>query len=423
MLKIIESFLWAIATIMILYSGIYFTIKLKFVQFRFKDMFNNLKYKSRNSISLIDSLLMVLGGRIGVGSIAGTSLAITLGGVGSIFWLVLTGIISSANTFAEVVLGVKYKEKDGDLCKGGPCYYIKKGLNNKKLSAIYAFIMLISYIVGSLSIQSNTITTSLKNQFDIPVFLIAIIISFISFFIILGGIKKISKFSSILVPIMILVYTLISLLIILININIIPSILVNIIKEAFNFKAFGFGILGTMIIGVQRGIFSNESGLGTGAIAASTVDIDLPARQGFVQILGTYITTIFICLSTSLIILTSTSSVINVNGIELAQAAFNNHLGMFGQTILMIIIILFAFSTILSGYYDGESNYKNLYNKNINILKIFSCVVLFFGAIVNASYIWQFINIFTALLAIINIYSILKLKKDVINEYNRYKKN
>ncbi len=423
MFKIIESVLWATALIMIVYSGIYFSVKLKFVQFRFKDIFRNLFYKSNNNMSLIDSLLLVLGGRIGVGSIAGTSIAITLGGVGSIFWIVIIGIISCSNTFAEVVLGVKYQEYDAEnIYKGGPTYYIKNGLKNIKLSRIYAFIMLISYIIGTLSIQSNTITTSINSYLNISPLVLGIIISFISLLIISGGIKKISSAISLIVPMMIMIYVITAFFIIMNSLNIIPSLLSNIVNEAFNFKALGFGVFSSMIIGVQRGIFSNEAGLGTGAIAASTIKVDYPARQGFVQILSTYITTIFICLATGIVIISSNSSVHNINGIELAQASFSYHLGVIGQIILLVVIILFAFSTILTGYYDGETNFKSLYGKKTTILKIISILIIFIGSIINASHIWRVVNIFTAILAIINIYCLMKLKKDVIDELNKYDK-
>ena len=419
MLKIIDSILWAIATVLMVYSSIYFTYKLKFIQFNFKEMFRNIIKKEDNSISPFESLMMVLGGRIGVGSIAGIALAIYLGGIGSIFWMWIIGFISAANSFAETTLGVKYQEKDNNLYKGGPSYYIKNGLNNKKLGKLYAFIIVISQVFGFLSIQANTIT----NSININPVISGLIITLISFIIINKSTKQLFKISSKLVPIMTLIYIIASIFIIMNNINQIPNLLKSIIFEAFNFKALGFGVLSSFIVGIQRGIFSNEAGLGTGAIAASTVKTKFPANQGYVQILGIYITTFLVCTATSLVILTSNINFLgnNLNGIEITQNAFIYHLGNIGNIIVILSIILFAFSTILAGFYDAESNLKYLTNKT-NYLKIVICIVLFVSSIIPAKTIWEIVNILTAILAIINIYALINLKKDIIFELRRYKK-
>ena len=418
MLKIIDSILWSIATILMVYSGIYFTYKLKFVQFNFKEMFKNIIKKEDNSISPFESLMMVLGGRIGVGSIAGIALAIYLGGIGSIFWMWLIGFISAANSFSETTLGVKYQEKDKNLYKGGPSYYIKNGLNNKKLGRFYALIIVISQVFGFLSIQANTIT----NSININPIISGLVITLVSFIIINKSTKQLFKISSKLVPIMTLIYIIASIFIIICNIDQIPNLLKSIISEAFNFKSLGFGVLSSFIVGIQRGIFSNEAGLGTGAIAASTVKTAFPVSQGYVQILGIYITTFLICTATALVILTSNINFLgnNLNGIEITQNAFIYHLGNVGNVIVIISIVLFAFSTILAGFYDAESNLKYLTNKT-SYLKLIICFVLFISSIIPAKTIWEIVNILTALLAITNIYALIKLKKDIIFELRRYK--
>ena len=418
MLKIIDSILWSIATILMVYSGIYFTYKLKFVQFNFKEMFKNIIKKEDNSISPFESLMMVLGGRIGVGSIAGIALAIYLGGIGSIFWMWLIGFISAANSFSETTLGVKYQEKDKNLYKGGPSYYIKNGLNNKKLGRFYALIIVISQVFGFLSIQANTIT----NSININPIISGLVITLVSFIIINKSTKQLFKISSKLVPIMTLIYIIASIFIIICNIDQIPNLLKSIISEAFNFKSLGFGVLSSFIVGIQRGIFSNEAGLGTGAIAASTVKTAFPVSQGYVQILGIYITTFLICTATALVILTSNINFLgnNLNGIEITQNAFIYHLGNVGNIIVIISIVLFAFSTILAGFYDAESNLKYLTNKT-SYLKLIICFVLFISSIIPAKTICEIVNILTAILAIINIYALSKLKKDIIFELRRYK--
>lgn len=428
MLKIFDSVLWAIATVLIVFSGIFYTYKLKLVQFRFKDMFLNLfkRKNSQNNISPFESLMLVLGGRIGVGSIAGIALSIYLGGVGSIFWMWVIGFLSAPSAFAETVLGVKYQQGSLSLY-GGPSYYLSKGLNKKTLSRIYSYVILFSYIGGFLSIQSNTITTSITRYFNISPLFIGTSLGVISLIIILGGVNKISKVSKYLVPTMTLIYVCVSLIIIIENVTLLPNIFYQIFASAFDFKSLGFGVLGNMIIGIQRGIFSNEAGLGTGAIAASVVKTDYPSECGFVQMIGIYITTFLICTATAIVILTTDiNNITAINGIEITQQAFINHLGGFGNFVVILSIVLFAFSTILSGYFDGEASLKSLFPKigefYLFILKLLTFLIIVIGSLTKATLLWEIVNILTALLAIINVYAILKLNKDVILELTRYDK-
>lgn len=425
-MKLLDSILWASATILILYSGIFYTFKLKFVQFSFIDMFKNLFKKTDSKVSPFESLMIVLGGRIGVGSIAGIALSIYLGGVGSIFWMWIIGFISAPLSFSETILGIKYQKKVNDEYIGGPSNYLKYGLNKPNLSKLYSFIIVFSYIGGFLSIQANTITTSIVNYININPLIIGITLALISFIIILGGVNNISKVSKYLVPIMSLIYILASFFIIVINYEKVPLVFMNILSDAFNFKSFGFGVISSMIVGIQRGIFSNEAGLGTGAIAASCVNSN-PASCGFVQMIGIYITTFLICTATALVILTTDNIDVNViNGIELTQEAFIMNLGSLGNIVVILSIILFAFSTVLSGYYDGEASLKSIFpniSKNkLLILKIVTFVVILFGSITKANLIWSFVNILTSLLAIINSYALIKLYKEVVFEYKRYNK-
>ncbi len=425
-MKLLDSILWAIATILILYSGIFYTFKLKFVQFRFIDMFKNLFKKTDSKVSPFESLMIVLGGRIGVGSIAGIALSIYLGGVGSIFWMWIIGFISAPLSFSETILGIKYQKKVNDEYIGGPSNYLKYGLNKPNLSKLYSFIIVFSYIGGFLSIQANTITTSIVNYININPLIIGITLALISFIIILGGVNNISKVSKYLVPIMSLIYILASFFIIVINYEKVPLVFMNILSDAFNIKSFGFGVISSMIVGIQRGIFSNEAGLGTGAIAASCVNSN-PASCGFVQMIGIYITTFLICTATALVILTTDNLDVNViNGIELTQEAFIMNLGSLGNIVVILSIILFAFSTVLSGYYDGEASLKSIFpniSKNkLLILKIVTFIVILFGSITKANLIWSFVNILTSLLAIINSYVLIKLYKEVVFEYKRYNK-
>ena len=423
----INTIIWGIATIFLICCGLYYTFSLKFIQLNFKKIFNSLKKSDsdKNGISPFKTLTLALAARIGVGSLAGIALGIYKGGVGVVFWIWLSAFITLPNSFVESTLSVIYHEKDGNYYNGGPAYYINKGLKLKKLSIIYAIIVFLCYIGGFLAIQANTIATSMETYLDISPYISGAIIALVSYLIISHGLKRITNFTSLLVPIMALVYLIVALVVIIFNINMIPSIISKIISEAFNFKAFGWGIITSIIIGVQRGIFSSEAGMGTGAIASGTSDTKDPCKQGFIQMLGVYFTTFVICTSTVFVILTSNINYKifdNPNGIEITLKALNSHLGSFGTVILIFAILSFAFSTIISGYYYGESNLKYLdkriNNKNINFLYIIVVLILFYGAIGNPNILWNTVDIGAGLLAIINCYSIFMLRKEIKKEVN-----
>lgn len=422
-LSILNDKLWILVTILIFFVGLYFTFKLKGIQFNFKKMVKEVTKKESNTegISSFKTLMLSLAGRIGVGSISGVCLAIYLGGPGTIFWIWFISILSSTLAFAETYLGIKYKEKDEqNVYKGGPAYYIKKGLNKKTLGGIYAAIIIICYGIGFMSIQSNTIAKSITGVININPVIVGLTLSLLTLIIIFGGVKKIADATSKIVPIMSIIYIGLSLYVVMANISKVPLILLSIIKSAFNLKSFTSGFLVTLLTGVQRGIFSNEAGLGTGAIASSSGSSNDPASSGYIQMIGIYITSFLICTSTAIIVLTTNYDVLNIidpNGIEIASFAFKQHLGNFGNIFLVISIFLFAFSTILSGYYYGESSLKYFFNKvnknYIKALKILTILVIFFGSITSASIIWNFTDVFVSFLAFINIYSIFKLRKEI----------
>lgn len=424
----LNAAIWGVATIMLISCGLYYTHKLDFIQFKFKKIINSLKssHSNNSSISPFKTLTLALAARIGVGSLAGIALGIYKGGIGVVFWIWLSSLITIPNSFVESTLAVMFHERDGKFFIGGPAYYINKGLGLRKMSIVYALILFLCYIGGFLAVQSNTIATSMKTYLDISPMVTGIIVAIISYIIISHGLKRIANFTSFLVPIMGILYMIIALAIVIFNINMIPSIIVNIFKEAFNFKAFGWGIISSIIIGVQRGIFSSEAGMGTGAVASGTSDTKYPCKQGYIQMLGVYFTTFIICTSTVFVILTSNidlSEFRNPNGIEITLNALNYHLGNFGIVVLIFAIISFAFSTIISGYYYGESNLKYLDKKmnssKIYILNIFVVIILFTGAIISPKFLWDSVDIGAGILAIINCFSMILLHKEIKREYDK----
>ncbi len=428
MIKIITDILWSIAIVFLLGGGIYFSIKLGFPQLKIKSLFKGFKGDNKSTVSPFKSLTMSLAARVGVGSLAGIALAIYIGGPGTIFWIWIVGIITSINTFCESYLGAKYQEKDGEVYKGGPSYYIRKGLNNKPLAAIYSILIIVAYIVGFMTIQANTITTSIHEYFKIEPLTIGIILAFISAVSIMKGLDRIVNITSKLVPIMGIGYVFLSILIIIINIDKIPGVLLNIITSAFNYKAISGGIISTFVIGIQRGVFSTEAGLGTGSIASSCSHTPNKINLGLIQILGIYFTVFIVCTSTALLILTSDYTHLsfeNMNGIELTQHALNYHLGKSGIIILMVSVISLAYSTIVAGYYYGESSLKylikNVSKIHINILKTVTIILLLFGSVISASLLWTIVDILVAILAIINMYTLIKLRREIIFDYKTKK--
>lgn len=401
------SITWYITSILIIYSAIKYTKKYHYLQFNFKKIIKAIKSKSNNNISPLASLSISLAAKIGVGSLAGVALALYYGGLGSIFWMCIISLLVSINTYVECILGIKYRDKiDGNFI-GGPSFYIKKCLNNKYLSILYGILIIITYSGLFLSIQSNTIVNVI-NEYNINNNIIIFLLTISIFIIIIKGINNIVLINSILTPIMIILYLILGIYVVYTSNNLI-YIFNNMIKHAFNIKT----IIPIFLIGMQRAIFVSESGLGTSAISASTCDNN-PNKQGMLEILGIHITTFIICFTTFIIIATSDYNLINftnVNGIDLVMYAFNYHFGNLGKILLSIITILFAVSTIISGYLFGENNLK-IFTTNkiiINIFKIIVILIVFISGYIKPSILWNLTDFFIAILTLINISSILKI--------------
>jgi len=429
----INNFLWIGVIILMLILSLYFSFKLKFVQFDFKEMFKNvLKNDGNSEISPFASLMLTLAGRIGVGSISGVALAIYVGGSGAIFWLWLMAFIGAVNTFAETVLASKYSVKDGDVHAGGPSYYIERGLGSRKLGVLYSILIIICYVGLFLGVQSNTITKSLvslelfNNLTFLPV-IIGILLVILTSVVIFGGTKRISSFVNKFVPIMGIFYLILSLYVIITNIELFPNIFSNILENAFSLKAGIGALIGTVILtGVKRSIFSSEAGIGTGAIASSVSKQKFSASLGYVQMLGIYITSLIVCTATAFIILTGPDfiDIPDPNGIEFALSAFNYHFGSVGEIILFLCVFMFSFSTILTGYYYGDSCFKHIFGDTWFrfIMKFVTVIVVFLGCILSSTFLWSLVDLFVAFLAFINLYAIFCLRKDVYNEYLKYKR-
>lgn len=419
MVNSINKVVWFIATFFILFFGFFYSLKLKGVQFRFVSMFRSLK-KTNDNVSSFGLLMTSLAGRIGVGSIAGVVLSIYIGGVGSIFWMWFSTFLCAVITYCESVLGVKYKVKNGDNYRGGPAYYIRDGLGNKYLGGIYSILIIFSYIGCFLGIQSNTISKCLNDLFGIDFYLVGLIVVVVTIFCIYGGFKKIVLVSEKLVPIMTIIYVGSALLVLVLNVDKMTNIFVTILKSAFNFKSFFGGFIPMFIIGFQRGVFSNEAGLGTSSIVVSSSSNNNYKNLGFIQMLGIYITTLVICTSTCIILLCSDYHLLeinDINGIELALYSFKYHFGNIGVYIMVISVLLFSFSTIFTGYYYGESCLEYFFckpnRKSIYFLRVFTLLILFLGSFISSLFLWSLVDVLVGVIVIINLYAIFKLRDEI----------
>lgn len=426
MIEIINNYLWIFVVILMIGSSLYFTFKLKGIQFNFKEMFKSLiKNDSKGGTSPFGALMFSLAGRVGVGSISGVALSIYIGGSGTIFWLWIMAFVGSILTFCETVLASKYHIKSGKNYFGGPSYYIEKGLGKRWLGIIYSITIIIAYVCFFIAIQSNTITKALNSfsflaNLNYLSYISGFLLSLISAFIIFGGVQRVTKITDKLVPFMGLFYLFLAGFVILKNIDDVPYIMGLILKNAFSLKAGVGGLIGTVIlVGVKRSIFSSEAGIGTGAIASSVCNPKNPSSLGYVQMLGIYITSLVICTATAFIILLgpSLTPILDANGIEFASNAFNYHFGSFGSFSLFLCVFMFSYSTILTGYYYGESCFKHIFNKESFFIKLFSVIIVFWGSIASSDFLWSIVDLFIALLAIINIYAILKLRNNVFEEF------
>lgn len=388
--------------LILIISGIYFSIKLKF---KHLNMIQALKIIGRkeDGISSFQSLCISLASRIGVGSLSGVILSIYIGGIGSIFWMWIITLICSSNTMIESMLSVKYRNGSNE---GGPFYYMN--IFSNKMAFLYALVFIVAYIGGFLTIQSNTIAKVVSINPIITGLLIVLFTSLIIF----KGLKGIASTVSKIVPFVAIIYIISCLLIIFKNRDMISNIIISIIKNAFNIKSF--------IVGSTKAIFSTEAGIGTGAIASATSSNNNPSEQGVVQVFGIFFDTFVVSTLTAFVVILSPIIDLNINslnGIELTRYAFIYHLDSIGSLILITSIILFAYSTIISGYYYLEVAIKFITKKeNMFNLKLITITLLFISTIISPSFIWEYIDIFVCILAIINTISLIILRKEVIND-------
>lgn len=420
-------------------AGIFFTIGSKFVQLRWiSEMFRAIGEKpetlenGKKGISPFQAFAISAGSRVGTGNIAGVATAIVLGGPGAVFWMWIIAFIGAASAFIEATLAQVYKVPDEEGgYRGGPAYYITKGLNQKWLGVVFAVLITVTFAFVFNTVQSNTIAESLKTQYNVSPIVTGIILAIVTAIIIFGGVRSIATLSSIIVPVMAIIYIGLVAVILIFNYDQIIPMIATIVKNAFGFEQATGGAVGAAVLqGIKRGLFSNEAGMGSAPNAAATAAAPHPVKQGLIQSLGVFFDTMLVCTATAIMILLYTGLELGENaaqGVAVTQSALNEHLGSAGGIFLTIAITLFAFSSVIGNYYYGQSNMEFLW-ENKTVLFIFRCLVVvlvFVGAVVKTETVWSTADVFMGLMAIVNLVAIIGLSNiafAVMNDYQRQRK-
>ncbi|MPM30542.1 Amino-acid carrier protein AlsT [bioreactor metagenome] len=435
--EFVNKILWDyILIIALLGIGIFMTIKLKFPQFTrlfpaLKKMLSGIANKEKveeGKMTPVQALATAVAAQVGTGNIVGVATAIAAGGPGAAFWMLISAFFGMSTIFSEAVLAQKYREtKDGELV-GGPAYYIKNGLKCKWLSMIFAVACIIALGVVGIMVQSNSVAGSVSNAFGIPSISVTIVLAIIVTLILMGGMGRIATFAETVVPVMAMAYILGSFIIIIMNLqNFIPAIK-SIFVGAFAPKAIGGGTLGialqqTIRYGLARGLFSNEAGMGSTPHSHAVANAKHPAEQGFTAMIGVFISTFLICLSTVMVNLVSGSYDATIPAVKMTETAtimtqsgFAAGFGNFGGMFLSVCLSFFSLTTIVGWYFFAESNVKAVFNskaRTLNTFKFIAIVALVVGTLIDATFVWKLADMFMGIMAVPNIIALFLLSKEV----------
>lgn len=445
-LSAIGGYLWGWPMlIMLVGTGVYLTVLLKGIQFTqglpaFALIFFNPKGRAKGDISHFQALMTALSATVGTGNIAGVATAIAAGGPGAIFWMWLTGLLGMATKFSEAVLAVHYREKNskGEM-SGGPMYYMTNGLNMKWLAIIFSFCLAIAAIGIGNMVQSNSMALLVKDTFDIPTWITGAVLTVMAGIVILGGIKRIGSVASTIVPLMILMYIGAGTVILILNIDMIPTIFATIFESAFSPIAATGGFAGAAVKevvrqGLSRGVFSNESGMGSSPIAAAAAKTKHPVEQALVSMTQTFIDTLIVCTFTGLIILSSGLWTTGINGAELTGQAFSSGLQGIqfagynvGGMIVSICLLFFAFSTIIGWAYYGVKGIGFIFGEKAIIpYRLIFIASVMLGALMKLDLAWSIAEVCTGLMIIPNLFALVLLSKKVKEltiDYFRHEKD
>ena len=425
----VADFMWAnVIGYVLLAVGLYYSIRLGFPQFRHARLIKKVikkNLKASDGVSGFAALATAVGGQVGTGSLVGVATAISLGGPGAVFWMWITALLGMVITFAETVLGQIYRVKieDGSY-RGGPSYYVQFGLKSRFMGIVTAFFYILGVGLCIAFMQSNSISQAFTGVVDLNPIIPGIAVTIAAFIITIGGVKRLTDFSSKVVPVMALAYIVVVLVIIFTNISKFPAVISMIFKSAFKPQAALGGMVGHTVMdafrqGVARGLFSNDAGNGIAGIMHAAADVDHPAEQGFLGMFGTFVTTIIIC-SLSAFALLLTGVVGNPDsgvGINLVQDAFQSILGVPGRWLVFFAMLMFGFTTLIADLFYGESNvrliFKDKYKIPLWIYRIIAFIMFLVATQMDLELVWGFIDVFVGIVVFINVISLVFLFKDV----------
>ncbi|SFB77726.1 alanine or glycine:cation symporter, AGCS family [Xylanibacter ruminicola] len=427
--------------------GVWFTIKTRFVQFRMVGEMIRLLTDSavdtvgdqvknqgaegkRKHISSFQAFAVSVATRVGTGNLAGVASAIAIGGPGAVFWMWIIALIGSATAFVESTLAQLFKQKHKDSFIGGPAYYIQRGLHQRWMAVTFAVLITLQFGLSNNSVQANTICGAMNEAFGWNPAWVGAGLAAIGLFIVFGGIQRIAHVSAVLVPVMAIGYVLVAIVVIVTNIELIPHVFKVIITDAFGIHQVTGGSVGAMImIGVKRGLFSNEAGEGSAPNVAATAAVSHPVKQGLIQSLGVFTDTLLVCSCTAFIILISgLYQVPGLNGIALTQSALQSEIGALGPIFVAIAIFMFAFSSIIGNYYYGEANIRFITSNGqvMTVYRICSAgVMVIFGAVASFELVWNIIDFFMAFLTACNLIAIVLLGRyafRLLDDYRQQKR-
>ncbi len=434
----INDALWGYIIIIVLVGcGVWFTIRSRFVQFRmFGEMLRLLTDSSvrptghEKHISSFQAFAVSLASRVGTGNLAGVATAIAVGGPGAVFWMWVMALFGAATAFVESTLGQLFKRHHSDSFIGGPAYYIERGLHCRWMAVLFAVLITATFGLANNSVQSNTICGAMEGAFGWSPATTGVVLTVFTLVIVFGGIQRIARVSSVLVPVMALGYFVLAVVVVVMNIEHVPHVFKVIIDSAFGLEQAVGGTVGAAIMnGVKRGLFSNEAGEGSAPNAAATAAVSHPVKQGLIQSLGVFTDTLLVCSCTAFIILISgLYDNPELNGIALTQAALEGEVGAWGPVFVAVAIFLFAYSSIIGNYYYGEANVRFMSRdpRAVTLFRVCSGgVMVMFGALVSLDTVWSIIDLCMALLTACNLVAIILLGKyafRLLDDYRRQKR-
>lgn len=423
--------------IMLAGVGIYFTVKTRGVQFRLmKDGIKSMLERAETSengekkVSSFQALMISTASRVGTGNIAGIATAIATGGPGAVFWMWVMALIGGASAFVESTLAQIYKVKQNGQFRGGPSYYMERALGKRWMGILFSILLILCFAYGFNGLQAYNMSSAL--EYYIPNYsetmgpmIVGLIIAAATALVIFGGTQRIGFFSSVIVPIMAGLYILLGLVTMVMNITELPAVFALIFREAFDVQAIMGGFAGSaVVIGIKRGLFSNEAGMGSAPNASASADVEHPVNQGLVQVISVFIDTILICSATAMMLFVSGVEGVSgvMDGIPFVQAAVKANVGEFGIHFITFSIFAFAFSSVIGNYFYAESNI--LFIKNSKFLlfcfRITCVVVVFLGAQADFSLVWNLADVTMGFMAIVNIIAIFMLRKTAIAALDNY---